>query len=268
MRAAVVIAIIALLSLAGCDGGADPDGPRLQLPPRPADAPDGSEVASDIRGLEPEAREERILAEVARGNVPGWLRPLEPVEVPGTEGRTSPDTFWVATDYLALGSEEDYLYVPLSPAAARRAAELAGASLPTPRLVDAIWSAAAGRLIPIRFRPNEDIGTVRYFLRHNRLVQAQRRQHRARPGDLTAGHKLDVVAVREATEPQAAGSPGEGGEAAIPAPDSGALYGWHHTDGTPIQPLYRVPADAPAHYSMGVRLVYPDPPAAQASAPD
>lgn len=258
LRGAAVLLVVTTGLLLACDPGPDPGAPVLDLPPRPADAPGGDQIVEELQGLDVEAREDRVFAEVARGNIPGWLRQLErvevtmevPVEVAGpgtgeTEGdatRTRRLTFWAMPDYLSIGSDDDFFYVPLSPRTALRIAELTGASLPTPWLVDAIWMEARVRLIPIRFRPDEHMGSLRYFNRHNHVVQAQRRQHGARPGQLVAGHKLDVVRLSPAPGPPA-DSPAVG------------LYGWHLSDGAPIQPVHPVDPATPPHFSMGLRLV-------------
>jgi hypothetical protein len=236
---AVAACCVALALCAACDPA--PDAPLLDLPPRAGDAPGGAEIARAIRDLDIEARAERIHAEVARGNVPDWLRRLRPVELTAElDGRARAVTVWVTPDYLAVGSDDDHFYIPLSPRAALGIADLVGASLPTATMVDAIWMAARVRLPPIRIQPDENMWSVRYFQRHSQLVQAQRRQYGARPGALVAGHKLDVVID------------------VAPAADTDgvALYGWHLRDGTPIQPLYRVPADSPPPFSLGIRMVH------------
>lgn len=231
----------AILLCLACDQGPAVPAPTLDLPRRPADAPGGSAVARDLRGLDLEAREERILAEIARGNVPDRLRQLELVEMTvGTDDGPRHVTFWVTPDYLAVGSDTDNVLVPLSPRTARRLADLVGASLPTPAMVDAVWSSARIRLIPIRLRPTDERWTVRFFERHNRLVQVQAKQQGARPGMLLAGHKLDVVLL----PPPLADSMEFG------------LYGWHLPDGQPVQPLFPVPPDRRPHFSVGVRLVH------------
>jgi hypothetical protein len=191
--------------------------------------------------LDLQAREELVYREVARGNVPGWLRRLRRVETRAEiEGRTRALTFWVTPDYLAVGSDDDHFYTPVSGPTTLRLSELAGASLPTPGMVDAIWAAARVRLIPIRIPPDEHMTTVPVFRRHDRLVQAQRRQHGGKAGDFLAGHKLDVVLM------------------SAQAPDQVELgvYGWHQRDGTPIQPPHPMSDGAPPHFSMGLRLVH------------
>jgi hypothetical protein len=221
--------------------GPAPEGPTLDLPPRPADAPGGEEIYRAIGDLDPRAREELIYREVARGNVPGWLRRLRPVEIQAEiDGETRTVTISVTPDYLALGSDDDHFYVPLSGRTAQRIAGLTGTAPPTPDMVDAIWAAARVRLIPIRIPPDEHMATVRVFRRHDRLVQAQRRQHGARAGDLLAGHKLDVVLLSAAPPDQA----------------ELGVYGWHHRDGTPIQPPHPLADETPPHFSMGLRLVH------------
>ena len=228
---------VVLLCVA-CDSGARTR--VLDLPPRPSDAPGGTEIARDIRGLSLEGREERIFAEIARGNVPSWLRQLTPVEVSREiDGRDYQATFWVTPDYLAVGSDSDFFLVPLSPPTAQRVADLVDGSLPTPQMVDSIWVSARSRLAPIRIPPDEFTTTVPYFVRHSELVQAQRSLQNVRPGAFAAGHKVDLVR-----------SPG-------PAAQEGtaAAYGWHRPDGEPIQPLYMIPEDSQVPYNQGIRLV-------------
>jgi hypothetical protein len=212
----------------------------LELPPRPTGAPGGTEIARDLRTLDLRAREERIFAEISRGNVPSWLRQFERVDLRRqVRGRSHRVAFWVAPDYLAVGSDADPFLVPLSPHMGQRIADLVGCSLPTPRMVDAIWAAARVRLPPIRIGPDSLMTTVRYFERHNRLVWAQRIAYGVPQGVFVAGHKLDVVIT-----PTAFANPGKV-----------ALYGWHRPDGEPIQPLFTAHADSLVIFSHGVRLV-------------
>ncbi len=230
--------LLAVVLCAACDLGQR--GPLLDLPPRPENALTGTEVVRDIRSLDLEAREERIFREISHGNVPTWLRRLRPVVVRGDGGGREPQvTFWVTPDYLAVGSDADYFLVPLSPQTAQRIADLVGASLPTPSMVDAIWASAQVRLAPIRIGPNEDMTTMRYFERHDRLVQAQRRLLDVAPGAFVAGHKLDIVL-----------------SATLPANPGRVLrYGWHQPDGQPIQRLSSSRQDDWVAFSHGIRLV-------------
>jgi hypothetical protein len=238
-RALVPALACTLLLAAGCAPG--PGVRVLGLPPRPAGAPGGSEIAREVRFLDLESREARICAEIERGNVPGWLRRLRPVEVTlEIGGRVHRATFWVTPDYLAVGSDDDPFLVPLSPQTAQRLADLMDGSLPTPRMVDAVWAAARVRLEPEPIPPSPEMTTVPVFEDHNRRVRAQRARHRDPAGSLVAGHKKDVVITASL-----AANPGKV-----------AIYGWHRTDGRVIQPLYAGHTDRWVDYSHGIRIVH------------
>lgn len=199
-------------------------------------------MVAEIADLDRETRERRLLDEICRGNVPEFLRRLVAVtnraEIVGTHRTAS---FFVTPDYLAVGSDEDYFLTPLSPAAAWEVARAAGCCLPTPLLVDLVWSNAAMRLEPQPIPPSAGMTSVAVFRAHNDMVRAQRRAGiEARPlGVLVAGHKKDVVL--------SAGLAGRGGRVAI--------YGWHRANGVPIQPLYVGHAASWVDYSHGIRLV-------------
>jgi mRNA-degrading endonuclease toxin of MazEF toxin-antitoxin module len=213
---------------------------ELELPPRRADALGGAEIARQIRSLDLEAREDRIYAEIALGNVPTWLRALAPVEVEREiKGRRHHVTFWVTPDYLAVGSDRDYFRVPLTPYAAQRVADLVGGSLPTPLMVDDIWAAAAVRLAPLPIPPSPQMTTVGVFRDHDRRVRSQRARNVAPIGVLIAGHKKDVVITA----------------ALASLVDRVAIYGWHLRTGEPIQRVHTGHGDGYVDYSHGIRLV-------------
>jgi len=193
--------------------------------------------------LERPAREERIVAEVLRGNVPEFMRRLVPVTLTNAvDGTPQRIAVFVAPDYLAVGSDADYFLAPLTPAAAARIADAAGCLLPTRRVVDAIHAAAPLKLAPQPIPPSKEMVTLPVFARHNELVWEQRKAAlTAHPlGTLVAGDKKDVVLT-----PQLAAKPGKV-----------AIYGWHRTNGVAIQPLYLGHADSWVDYSHGIRLVH------------
>jgi hypothetical protein len=208
--------------------------PPLNLPPRPADAPGGTAFARSVAGLGREAREQRIANEVLAGNVPASSREFVPVTV-SAGGATA--TYHVAPDYLAVGSDDDPFLVPLTPATAQAIADRLGCALPTAKMVDDIYAAAAVKLTPEPIPPSPAMTTVPVFLDHNARVLAQRRSKPAR--GLVAGHKKDVVIAGKV----------------VSSSENVAIYGWHRPDGTPIQPLYTGHAASWVDYSHGVRLV-------------
>ena len=124
--------------------------PLLRLPSRPADAIGGSEFARRTSGLSSEDRDRAVVAELERGNVPSFLTHLTPVELTthASDGKPVVATIWVTPDYLAIGSDDDFLYVPLTYYSATVVADRFGSVLPTPKMVDAIYEQSAHHLTP------------------------------------------------------------------------------------------------------------------------
>lgn len=216
----------------------------LDLPPRAADALAGSEIAKMLEPLSLEKREEVIFSQVEAGNIPAFLRTLVPVTVREDEKTV---TYFVTPDYLALGSEKDYLLIPMTPGTAQRIANLLDCTLPTRKMVDQVWREAKLKLAPRPLPPSPEMVTVSVFAQHNELVRAEREKNIRQfpPGTLVAGTKKDLVIspliYRDFANPNSI----------TPV----VIYGWHRTDGSPIQPLYNGHAGHYADYSHGIRLI-------------
>ncbi len=213
-------------------------GPILNFPARRADALSGSAFARSIERFSLEARDQAIYDQVAQGNVPPFLRQLVPVDV---SYQSLKGQIFVAPDYLAIGSNDDYFFVPMTPYTAQKIADLVNCSLPTPQMVDAIYNAAPCKLQPSPIPPTSAMTTVPVFETHNATVKTQRDAVlSAYPlGTLTSGYKKDIVIC----------------EGLVKSNHNVAIYGWHKPDGKPIQPLYLGHAASWADYSHGVRLV-------------
>jgi hypothetical protein len=214
----------------------------LPLPARAADAPTGSRFVQEIQSLALAKREREILAQILAGDVPPFLRRFCAVSVTNVAGdRTNTGTFFVAPDYLAVGSDEDFFRAPMTPDTAQRIAGQLGCILPTRKMVDAIYAAAEVKLAPLPIPPSAAMTTVAVFALHNEMVRTQRVESlAAHPlGVLVAGHQKDVVIC-----PQLAAAPGKV-----------AIYGWHRTNGAAIQPLYLGHSAGWVDYSQCVRLV-------------
>lgn len=183
------------------------------------------------------------MAEIAEGNVPTWMGAFRPVVVTRVVGGEQHSiTFRVLPDYVSVGTDDDPFLIPLTPQSAQKVADMMGASLPTRRMVDAIWAAADVKLEPRPIPPSPEMTTVPVFEQHNDTVQAQKRDHQVVAGAIVAGHKKDVVLT----------------ERLVQSPDRVAIYGWHYTSGTPIQPLYIGHTNDWVDYSHGIRLVHRD----------
>jgi hypothetical protein len=139
-------------------------------------------------------RDNAIIAEALRGNVPDHIRALQPVRFTGTVGgRETEIVICVTPDYLAVGSNRDHVRVPLGLPAALRVADAFDMMLPTTRMVDAIYAQADLRLSPRPMNPGPQMSSTDYFLRHDATLDAQMTQAGGRHGVLLAGHKKDLV---------------------------------------------------------------------------
>jgi len=211
------------------------------IPERSARADGGSNVMDRLMSLGGSARDAAVADEVLAGNVPASMRQLTAVSMDGqtADGRKVKVTLCVTPDYLAVGSDRDNVRVPLGlPAAARIADEL-GFFLPTTRMVDAIYQQAEVQLSPSPMDPTNAMVTTAYLVRHNITVNDMRARQTRRLDALTAGQKKDVVLTTRLFAKR--------GKVAI--------YGWHRTNGRPIQPLSTVHGAEYADYSHGIRLV-------------
>uniref|UniRef100_UPI0018E4CA71 hypothetical protein n=1 Tax=Roseovarius salinarum TaxID=1981892 RepID=UPI0018E4CA71 len=211
------------------------------MPRRSGGAPGGQAFMAKLDGLDGVERDRHVSRQILQGNMPSFLRDLAPVSFQGRtrDGNAVQLTICVTPDYLALGSDRDYVRVPLGLRAATRIGERFDMLLPTTQMVDLIYRAARVRLAPQPMQPGPQMTSTDYLLRHNATVQAQSRRAGAARGTLLSGHKKDLVLTNRITERR--------GRVAI--------YGWHRRNGTPIQPLSTVHGAGYADYSHGVRLV-------------
>jgi hypothetical protein len=159
-------------------------------------------------------------------------------QIADSTGRVIKAHYFVKPDFLCVGTDSDFVRVPMQPKTAQRIANRLGAFLSTPKISDDIYKAAVVKLIPEPLTENRD--SISTFFYHNDLIEKQR----AGKTGLIAGHKKDVVLSNKII------SDGR--------PDREALYGWHKPDGNPIQPVYAGHVDWYFDYSHGFRLVRRD----------
>lgn len=210
------------------------------IPKRPYKAPSGTTLMKTLMNTGGTERDRAITDEVLAGNVPGFLRDLTPVTIWGSKnGQPVAVTICVTPGYLSVGNDRDYVQVPLGLTAAAHIASELGFYLPTPKMVDSIYEEAIVQVSPSPMKPTSEMESTDYLVRHNKTVQSQLMRVGGKPKYLTAGHKKDIVLTKRLTEKR--------GRVAI--------YGWHRTNGKPIQPLSTVHGAEYADYSHGVRLV-------------
>ncbi len=212
------------------------------IPPRDPNAITGSSFIQqnmNIKGLQ---REHNIMIEILSGNIPNFLRNFSPIHLAHGSDVLS---ILVMSDYLSIGSDDDYVRMPMGPHTAQAIADKFDCTLPTRQLVNNIWQAAANKLEPKPWGPPFDetmSDTYRYGVHSNTIrTQLVGLDFRA----LTAGHKKDVVLTNYLYP----NNPNR----------RVAIYGWIYPNGQVIQALNPVSHDDQyADYSHGIRLIAND----------
>ncbi len=203
-----------------------------KIPPRPANATGGRALMKQLAAIGPAEREETIIKEIVAGNFPQFLRNLKTITLKSGDHTAEVQ---VMPDYLALGSDEDFVRIPMLPGSAQKIADALGCSLTTRKLCDDIYKAADVKLAPQPMTEKRE--AVETFLQHHEMIEQQRGNKP--PGALIAGIKKDIVISNRLKE----------------KPHKVAIYGWHQPNGKAIQPLYVGHGDFYVDYSHGVRLV-------------
>lgn len=212
---------------------------QLALPARDAAVANGEAFYKRVGALTRIEREPLMIKEILSGNIPSFLKRLVRVKVSiidSATGKTIHAVYFVTADYLSVGSNKNFARVPMSPMAAQFIADSLHCFLPTKKMVDDIYAAAAVKLNPQPLTNFRDSAIT--FYEHNTLIETQRHKKKG----LIAGIKKDVVISSKINTD--------------PKPNRVAIYGWHQADGKPIQPLYTGHVNWYVDYSHGIRLVY------------
>jgi hypothetical protein len=212
-----------------------------RIPSRPVQALTGSQFAGSIANMDAHQREQAVLHEILGGDLPDFLRKLVPVDLEYKlgGGKTVTATIFVMPDYLAIGSNADFLRIPMNLHSAAAIASRFGFVLPTRKMVDAIYNQSAYHFAPAPMPAGPQMTSTQYFRTHNDTIEREAKARGIPVGALVSGHKKDVVMTnRLATM-----------EGRI------AIYGWHRSAGAPIQPLSTVHGACYEDYSHGIRLV-------------
>jgi hypothetical protein len=261
------------------DGDAEDAGQRRAgvFPPRDASAIGGRAFMARIagEGAPPDwaAREEQIVQALTSGNMPDRLLRWIPITLTHGTGPTAiTGTLQVLPDYLAVGSDTDFVHMPLDPISAQRVADHFKLLLPTARICHAIYEGTPARqrlngiardyYLPDAKRRSAARGRAQTstaaYLEHSEAIQARMKAAGVTLGELVAGHKKDVILARRLHT----------------TPDRIAFHGFYDDAGYPREPCYENAEGRPkpdcrkdnptlAHsrrfsdYSQGVRLVHP-----------
>ena len=224
------------------------------------------------------ARENALVGEIVRGNMPSAQLILWNIDLPAVtlrkgkpNERTITGSVQVLVDYLCIGTDSDWLHAPLDPVSAQTVADRLNLNLPTARICHAIYQApGATRIgaIPRDYylsdgqrktaKPGRAQTSTEAYIEHSEAIQKAMQDSGIKPGTLVVGHKKDVVLARDINKPQNA--------------TKIAFQGFYDSAGSPMEPCGEKNAPQPcqkdlptlAHptagrhfsdYSQGVRLV-------------
>ncbi|MBC7662155.1 MAG: hypothetical protein H7249_20860 [Chitinophagaceae bacterium] len=217
------------------------DEQPLNLPARSQTALTGSAFMKKIAHMDGGRREQAMVQEILLGNIPSFLRKLTPIDMKLTAGPYRGQTlrYWTLPDYIAIGSDSDFIRVPLNMYSIEKLSEKLDLSLPTKKMVDDIYNQAQVKLTPMPIVCKSNISSTANIVLHNEMLRGQILTSKYAPGLLVAGHKKDVVQSRRV----------------LRKPGSIAIYGWHRSSTDPIQQLSTAHAAGYADYSHGIRLV-------------
>ena len=210
----------------------------MQWPAR-SSATAGNEFYHEAFGMKWKERDSFAIKEILAGNVPAFLRKFVAIRASikhPTTGKTIKAVYYVAPDYLSIGSDRDWARINITPLAAQKIADSFNCFLPTKKMVDDIYHAAKVKLEPVPMYAFRDSTPTMWH--HHLIVEGQRKGRRG----LIAGIQKDVVISGKISRD--------------PKQDRVAIYGWHKLDGIPIQPLYTGHVYWWVDYSQGIRLIY------------
>jgi len=223
------------------------------FPSRKPDAITGSQFIQQISAFKSGSpkRNELILEQLKAGNIPSFLRKFVPITI---KDKNMSLTYYCSPDYIAIGSDTDYIRISCDAPTSQAIANMFGCILPTKKMVDQIYEQAKTKATPAPMSGGATVSGKRYtgqeFINqkmqhadsleeHNRMIERQLKRLNHKPGDLVAGIKKDVVI----------------GNKIVNKPDRVNIYGWHISNGKPIQPESTFHEAAYFDYSHSVRLI-------------
>lgn len=225
------------------------------IPERPADAKGAKALLEEIKDFPIDKQIAFLAKEAIRGNVPSFMRIFR--EVTLTDGTTS-ITIRVCPQYLAVGNDNDYTFLPGNFVAAQKVLKAFNCSLPTTAVVDTIESQAdiiaflsaseftkdiidpkTGKPLVFRWHQDEKYrerwmqSTAMYSKTSERVGQLIK-EH---PQDLTAGYMKDLV--YDPSTPQGMET----------------IYGGKYINNKQVQPKSHAHNKIYGDYSHGIRPV-------------
>jgi hypothetical protein len=199
----------------------------------------GNDLYHQAFAMKWQERDSFVVKEILAGNIPSFLKKFERIKVAivdSVTGKTINAEYFVAPDYLSIGTDDNWARINITPLAAQKIADSLNCFLPTRKMVDDIYKAAKIKLEPVPMFAFRDSTPTMWH--HHLIIEGQRKGRKG----LIAGIQKDVVISGKISRD--------------PKPDRVAIYGWHKLDGGPIQPLYTGHIYWWVDYSQGIRLIY------------
>ncbi len=205
---------------------------------RPIEIVSGSDFYKMVSSMPVTQRDSFAVKCILDGNIPSFLKKFERIKISMThkDGQQIEAILFVSKDYLSIGTNADWARVPLMPKTAQKIADVFDCFLPTRKIVNEIYKNSSVKLAPFPLVKDRDSsGTM---MQHHQIIE----QQRAGKSGLISGIKKDIVISGKLLQ--------------YPKNDRVAIYGWHKSDGNPIQPVYSGHVDWYVDYSHGIRLIY------------
>ena len=178
--------------------------------PRPANAMGGRAFLEQTKKLpirakpgEP-SREAAIFDQIVQGNLPSFCREWATVTLHWKEHQAE---VRVLPDFVSIGSDSDYVRIPMGANLAQKVADIIGASLPTQVLVDEIYLHAQVRLQGHPQPPGPQMMTNAYIRKHEDTIAGREPcgvhdghcvlSGIASASNLISGHKKEVIISQE-----------------------------------------------------------------------
>jgi hypothetical protein len=198
-----------------------------------------TELRQRLEGLSLDAREAIVAAALDQGAVPDFLLALRELKITG--GAVSA-TLLVSPDYLSIGTETDFVRMPMYLDTARAWMKGNGYALPTRRVMHEAWRQADVRLPPKPWGPpyvESEMTTLARYWTHNAWIEGQLGATTAPLNRelLVAGHKKDLICSPQQTDANI------------------VIGGWTQPNGLDIQPAFAGHHRRWVDYSQCFRLV-------------
>ena len=113
--------------------------------------------------------------EILSGNMPSFLRKFVRINTSITDssGKIISAYYFVAPDYLSLGTDEDWARIPLTPMAAQVIADSFHCFLPTRKIVNDIYEQSIVKLAPVPMYAFRDSSVTMW--QHHLIIEGQRK---------------------------------------------------------------------------------------------